>query len=60
MFLHFESRTNLAIAVHLAMLPTLWLPGLLPTVLSAFLYNPLEAVILFHLLPGLQLPLSYQ
>ncbi len=38
---------------------TLWLPALLLTELSAFLYSPLRAVILFHWLFGLQLPLGY-
>ncbi len=39
--------------------PTLWLPGLLPTVLSAFLHSLLKAVISFDSLLGLQLPLGY-
>ncbi len=46
--------------IPLALVPTLWLPGLFLTELSSFLYSPLEAVILYHWLLGLQLLLGCQ
>ncbi len=49
---------SLASLSAVSLVPSLWLPGLPPTELSAFLYSPLRAVILYHWLLGLQLLLD--